>query len=85
VRPSQSLATKAARGYGYRRVTHALARAGRKVAAKVVLGLMRLKGWLGRRKRKPKLTTKSLASTNGENLLKKLVKAEGVQAPNQAW
>lgn len=81
----QILTTKAARSYGYRRVTQALARAGRKVAAKVVLGIMRHKGWLCRRKRKPKTTTKSLASTSGENLLKKLVKSEGVQAPNVAW
>lgn len=81
----QILAGKEARGYGYRRVTKALARMGRKVAAKVVLGVMRLKGWLCRRKRKPKGTTKSLAGTNGENLLKKLEKEEGIQGPNQAW
>ena len=38
------LTTKAGRRYGYRRVTAALRRAGRRVAAKVVLGVMRLKG-----------------------------------------
>lgn len=79
------LTSKAGRRYGYRRVTKALGRAGRKVAAKVVLGVMRLKGWLCRRKRKPKGTTKSLAGTTGENLLSKLQAGEGVQAPNQVW
>jgi putative transposase len=81
----QILARKEARGYGYRRVTKTLERAGRKVASKVVLGVMRTKGWLCRRKRKPKGTTKSLAITNGENLLKKLVKQKGLQRPTQAW
>jgi putative transposase len=79
------LARKEARGYGYRRVTKTLERAGRKIASKVVLGIMRLKGWLCRRKRKPKGTTKSVAGTNSENLLKKLVKEEGIVAPNQVW
>lgn len=81
----QILARKEARGYGFRRVTKTLQRAGRKIAGKVVLGVMRTKGWLCRRKRKPKGTTKSLAGTNGENLLKKLMKEEGITAPNQVW
>ena len=81
----QILNRKEARGYGYRRVTKTLQRAGRKVASKVVLGVMRSKGWLRSRKRKPKGTTKSLAGTSGENLLKKLAKEEGITALNQIW
>jgi putative transposase len=80
-----ALGQKEASGYGYRRVTKTLARQGRKVAAKVVLEVMRTRGWLCRRKRKPIGITKSLAGTKAENLLKKLVAVAGLQRPDQAW
>ncbi|MFB9994761.1 IS3 family transposase [Deinococcus oregonensis] len=69
-------------GYGYRRVTHELARRGRPTNHKRVLRVMRAGGLLCRPKRRVQATTDSAHSERRfENLLPTVVPTQ----PNQVW
>jgi putative transposase len=69
-------------GYGYRRVTHALAREGWSVNHKRVLRVMREESLLCQLKRRFVPTTDSL---HGKRIYPNLFKAALLDAPNQAW
>lgn len=69
-------------GYGYRRVTKALIRAGWKVNHKRVWRVMRQAGLLCRRKRRTVHTTDSKQSYQ---IYPNLVKGLQVEAPNRCW
>lgn len=53
-----------------------------KIACKIVLRVMPTKGGLCHRKRK---TTKGMTGTRDENVVKKLLKEEGIHSPHQVW
>jgi putative transposase len=69
-------------GYGYRRITRALQRAGEQVNHKRVLRIMREESWLCHRKRRFVPTTDS---EHPYPIYPNLVKDREVQAPNQVW
>ncbi|MFB9994799.1 IS3 family transposase [Deinococcus oregonensis] len=69
-------------GYGYRRVTHELARRGRPTNHKRVLRVMRAKGVLCRPKRRFQATTDS---THSERRFPNLLPTVVPTQPNQVW
>lgn len=69
-------------GYGYRRVTHALRRAGYKVNHKRVLRIMREESWLCQRKRRTVHTTDS---RHRYRRYANLVAGHSFDAPDQCW
>jgi putative transposase len=69
-------------GYGYRRVTHALKRAGWQVNHKRVLRLMREQSWLCHRKRRTAHTTDS---RHRYRRYANLVAGQQFDAPDQCW
>lgn len=69
-------------GYGYRRVTHALVRAGWKVNHKRVLRIMREQAWLCHRKRQ---TTHTTDSRHRYRRYPNLVAGQTFDAPDQCW
>ncbi len=69
-------------GYGYRRVTHALVRAGWQVNHKRVLRIMREQSWLCRQKRRTVHTTDS---RHRYRRYANLVAGRQFDAPDQCW
>jgi transposase InsO family protein len=69
-------------GYGYRRVTEALGRAGERVNHKRVLRIMREESWLCQLKRRFVPTTDS---EHDCPVYPNLLKEREVQAPNEVW